>query len=204
LIPAGKLLAMDAQAFFRGTPTEVESRYAQAWALCLLAIREKPVGELLRQAIDARVRAAPRLDVEARLDQLYAAFIKDPWGLKVTKDQVWADAERFYGIDKIFVGALYAWAYVVDPSELKALIYLGDALFAAANLPASLQQYEAGQRRHERSALPALRIGDVYAQMGEVEQARQLWNKAVDSRAEGPDEQAYRALAKQRLAGLPR
>lgn len=204
LIPAGRLLGMDAPAFFLGTPAEVESRYAQAWALCLLAIREKPAGELLRQAIDGRVRAAPRLDVEARLDQLYAAFIQDPWKLKVTKAQVWADAERFYGIDKIFAGAVYAWAYVVDPTEVKSLVYLGDALFAAANWPAALQQYESAQRRHERSALPMLRIGDVYAQMGEPDQARQRWQQAMDSRAEGPDEQAYRTLAKQRLAALPR
>jgi tetratricopeptide (TPR) repeat protein len=200
-LSTAQLLGLDAAAFFSGSAADVESRYAQAWALCLLAIREKPSGQMLTQAIDARLAKAPRADLEAELDKHITRFIDDPNKLSVTKETAWKDAERFYRIDPIFVGVFYTWIHVIDPGDMKALIYLGDSLYKAGNLHGAMRYYVAAQQLDDRSALPLLRVGDVYAHIGDREAALRAWSDAEITTKTGNDEAMYRRLAKERPAG---
>jgi tetratricopeptide (TPR) repeat protein len=203
LIPAGQLLGMDFPAFFSGSLADIESRYAQSWALCLLAIRDKAVSQQLVHAIDARLAKTPRADLEAELDRRLNAFIDDPHQLLVTREAAWKDAERFYAIDPIFVGVFYAWIHVIDPGDPKALIYLGDALYAGGNMHGAMRYYLAGQVMDSRSALPPLRIGDVLNQIGEGDAALRAWREAVATSRAGDDEAMYRRQAKERPIGKP-
>jgi hypothetical protein len=87
---------------------------------------------------------------------------------------------------------------VIDPADMKAVIYLGDALFKGGNLHGALKYYVAARRLDGGSALPLLRIGDVQAHIGDRRAALLTWRdaEATVSGAEGED--LYRELAKKR------
>jgi tetratricopeptide (TPR) repeat protein len=203
-LTTAQLLGMNASAFFAGSAADIESRYAQAWALCLLALREPQSRQTLMLAIDARVAKQPRVELEAELDKQIARFIDDPHGLKVTKEKAWEDAEYFYKIDPVFVGVFYAWIHAIDPGDMKALVYLGDALFKGSNLHAAMRYYLAAQRLDSGSALPLLRVGDVQDQMGNREDALRTWRDAEATNGVGQVEASYRRLAKERPANANR
>lgn len=197
-LSTSQLLSMDAPSFFTGSPEDIESHYAQAWALCLLAIRDELLGAALVQAVEGRLANKPRIDIESRLDDELKRFIGDPNHLVVTKDRAWKDAERFYEIDPIFVGVFYTWIYSIDPDDMKALIYLGDALYRGHNLHSAMEYYLAAHQRNLRSALPLLRIGDIQRDVGDRDSAIRSWREATATSETGEDETMYRLLAEER------
>ena len=203
-LTVSQLLGLDTAAFFSGTPAAVESRYAQAWALCLMAIRDRPVAQKLIQAVDARLAEAPRPELEDDVDKQLARFVDDPHHLLVTKQKAWQDAERFYNIDPVFAGVFYTWIHVIDPTDMKAVIYIGDALYAGRNLHGAMRYYLAARQLDGASALPLLRIGDVYSDIGDREEALRQWRAAEATKGASDDEAQYRRLAKERPAAQTR
>jgi tetratricopeptide (TPR) repeat protein len=199
-LSVARLLGMDASVFFSGSAVDIESRYAQAWALCLLAIRDGSVGQMLAQAIEARLAKKPRADIEADLGRRVSRFILDTSRVPVTKETAWKEAEKIYSIDPIFAGLFYTWIHVIDPGDMKALVYLGDALFKGGNLDRAMRYYLDAKQLDGRSALPLLRMGDVYSHIGEYEAALRAWHDAAVTTGSGDDEALYRQLAKERPA----
>jgi tetratricopeptide (TPR) repeat protein len=198
-LSTAQLLAMDAGEFFSGSTSDIESRYAQSWALCLLAIRDKSAAQILAQVIDARFAKEQRADLEADLDARVTRLISDPMQLQVTKETVWKDAEQIYAIDPVFAGTFYAWIYLIDPGDVRALIYIGDALYEGGNLHGAMRYYLAARER-SGSALPLLRIGDIYSEVGDREAALRTWRDAAVTSEPGANEAFFRKEAIDRPA----
>jgi tetratricopeptide (TPR) repeat protein len=184
--------------FYDGDESDVWSRYLHSWALYLMAVRDGESAELLRNAVIARVSGQPASQLERALDAKLKAFIADPVGFKVTTKQILADAERVYATDPSFAGLFYAWAYIADPFDVRAIVYLGDSLYRGGDLSSAEKYYREARRLRPMSALPLLRLGDVEAQAGNREKAIALWAEAIRTTSKDDGEEMYRSLARKR------
>jgi hypothetical protein len=197
-IPVEKLLSFGPE-FYTGDASEVWSRYLYSWALCSLANSSDSSGELLRKAVAASVAGHPDLKSDAALDSRLKAYIADPIGLTVTKEEISRAEEDIFKQDESFAGIFDMWAYIADPTDALAVIYLADSLYKGCDFTAAEKYYREGLRLRPASALPYLRLGDIEMEAGNLAKAGGFWRRAEQTASNDKDEDMYRKEASDRL-----
>jgi hypothetical protein len=196
-ISTGKLLSFGPE-FYTGDPSEVWSRYLHSWALCDLATTNTGSSQLLRAAVAARLAGHPDRAAEAELDSQLKTVIAEPVALTVSKDLMARAAEDTFKQDETFAGVIYAWQYIADPTNLRALIYLGDSLYLGWDYNGAEKFYREAQRLRPDSALPLLRLGDIEREAGNLPKAMELWRRAERTSSTETDEAKFRQGARER------
>ena len=196
-IPVGKLLSLGPE-FYSGDASDVWSRYLQSWALCALGNSSDSASELLRAAVAARLAGHPDLNTEATLDSGLNAFIAKPVTLAVSKDLMSKAAEDIFKQDPTFSGVINAWQYIADPTNVRALIYLGDSLYRGDDFNAAEKYYREALRLRPDSALPLLRLGDIEKETGNLPKATEFWHRAEHTSSTDQDEAMFRKEALER------
>jgi tetratricopeptide (TPR) repeat protein len=148
--------------------------------------------------VSARLKGIVMIKEEAELDARLSSFIRNPIDLKIKKEQIISDAESFYTVDPSFAGIFYLWLYIVDPNDMLALIYLGDALFRGGDLSAANKYYNEARRTHPESAMPLLRLGDIQNMAGHFETAKMLWKQAENAKSTDDGEELFKEMARTR------
>lgn len=197
LIPLRDLLALTDEEFYAEPSAEVRKRYLQSWILCLTAIRQRDVEELLRRVVGAR-----EIDPQAltALETKIGEAIDDPARLIVSKEKMWQDAEKMFQSDQNLAAMIYQWVFYADPKEYRALIYLGDAFFANLQYEPAMKYYELARQLAPGRPIPLSRVADVHAHCGRIEEALPLWRAAVAAQATDEDERACQRFSRERIA----
>jgi tetratricopeptide (TPR) repeat protein len=198
-IPLRELLSLDFSNFYSGTKETVRLRYLQSWATCLIGIRNKEFEKVLRKTVKNYIQNQKMegSDVVFLESKIYE-FLQDPRGLLVTKEKMWNDAEYFYKVDQNLSGLIYQWIYSTDPSDIIALIYLGDVLFSGRQYLLAHRYYNKAIQKQPENILAKGRIADIYAKTGQNKKAKKLYEDLIKEETTDPDDAMIQMYIKQR------
>lgn len=205
LIPVYDLMNMNWKSFYSGSEEEVRLHYLESWALSLMAIRNDQARLALQNVVDAIIGGLPMPSDQTKfLDDELVRFIKDLKTPPVGIDQLWEDAEKLYFVDRSIAGAHYELIYSYDNEQYLALIYLGDVFYSKGHYHMAYRFYKYAYEIEPDRLIPVARIGDVYKKIQMPDEAKKMYELALEKDVYFPEEELAKSYVHENLRELSR